>query len=416
MKLLKKENERICTIMAFALIPISGFAIDVYIPSFPNMVQDLHTTAAMIKLTMTVYLISYGLSQLLLGSLVDSYGRYHINLAALTVFTLSNIGIILTSSLPLILFLRGIQGIAIALIMVSRRVFFIDVYTGEKRAQYTSMLNVVWSTAPIIAPFAGGYLQTAFGWRSNFYFLAVYGLVMLLFELIYGGETIKERMTFHPRTIWNTYKTLFSTMDFSLGMVILGLSYGMVMVFGMTIPFIVEQGFHASPVVTGYCALGSGAAIFTGGLLAKRYIKKPFLHKLVIANGAQLGIALLMYVAGGIYMSIASIMVFVVFIHSFQGFTYNSYFTYCVTRFPQYAATASGLVSGGSYIIFSIASFLITSVITIRNQQSLSLSYILLIVATSIILWRVSSALKKQPAAVNTTNSAGLRTMSGIDQ
>ncbi|WP_316831525.1 MFS transporter [Pedobacter aquatilis] len=396
---LKKENEWICTILAFALIPISGFAIDVYIPSFPEMVNDLHTSPANVKLTMTIYLISYGLSQLLMGSLIDSYGRYRINLISLATFSLSCIAVGLTSNIPLILLLRFIQGISISLVMLSRRAFIIDVYSGEKRKHYTSLLTVVWSTAPIVAPFAGGFLQASFGWRSNFYFLAAYGFIMLILELIYGGETIKERMRFHYQSIWQAYKTMLTANDFSLGLVVLGFSYSMVMAFGMSIPFIVEHTFNASPIVSGNCALFSGAAIFAGGLIGKRLINKPLYTKLVTANTIQLVLAIAMYIVGGLYFTLLSMMLFVVAIHLFQGFTYNGYFTYCVTRFPQYAATASGVASGGSYLVFSAASFIVTSSINIVDQKTLSISYIIFIVLVSAFLWLVRSALRKKNQA-----------------
>ncbi|PZP38508.1 MAG: MFS transporter, partial [Pseudopedobacter saltans] len=193
MKALKKEHERISTILAFILIPLSGMAMDVYIPSFPQMAQDLGVSPSSIKLTMTVYLISYGVSQLFVGMILDSFGRYKIHIWSLGIFVISNIFIVLTKDIYFIYFLRFIQGITISFIVVSKRAFFIDVFEGEKRKHYTSMLTVVWSTAPILAPFLGGYLQKGFGWQSNFYFLAIYGLFMFILEWKYSGETIVEK-------------------------------------------------------------------------------------------------------------------------------------------------------------------------------------------------------------------------------
>ncbi len=357
------------------------------------MVSDLHVSAADIKLTMTIFLISYGIGQLLLGRLVDSYGRYQINLVSLSVFILCNVGIILTSRIDLILLMRSIQGLAIALIMVSRRAFFIDVYAGEKRKYYTSLLTVVWSTAPIIAPFAGGYLQSGLGWRANFYFLAIYAFVMLVLELIYGGETILTKQPFHPKAILRTYGELLKAYDFSIGILVLGLSYAMVMVFGMAIPFIVEHGFNLSPVVTGYCALISGGAIFAGGLFAKQVINRPLERKLRIANLVQIITAIAMFMTGAIYYNLYTIIIFVVIIHFFQGFTYNTYFTYAVNRFPAYAATASGVVSGASYVVFSIVSYLIAGTLRISDQKTLSLSYIVILACIIPILALVNKAL-----------------------
>ncbi|MBV7532816.1 MFS transporter [Chitinophaga sp. sic0106] len=379
MKQLKKENERISTVLAFALVPISGFAMDVYIPSFPEMATALHTSASNIKLTMTIFLISYGISQLFVGSILDSFGRYKINLISLLAFTLSSIGIVLTKDIYLIFLLRFVQGIAISFIVLSKRAFLVDVYTGEKRKHYTSLLTVIWSIGPIVAPFLGGYLQNSFGWRSNFYFLAFYGLVMLLLELRYSGETIHTRHRFRLKNILHVYSELLSAKQFSLGIVILGLSYSMVMVFGMSIPFVVEQHFHFSAVVSGYCALASGVAIMLGGMLSKYMIDKPMMKKLQIANYAQFAVAAIMLLTGSFFNSLLPIVIFVMLLHFGQGFTFNTQFTYSLTRFPDHAATASGLASGGTYLIISVTSYAIANTLNISNQQTLSGSYLILL-------------------------------------
>ena len=105
MKRLKQENLGISTILAFVLIPISGMAMDVYIPSFPDMSSALGTTEENIKLTLTIYLVSYGISQLFVGALVDVLGRYKINILSLIVFILTCLGIVYTSNIYFIFFL-----------------------------------------------------------------------------------------------------------------------------------------------------------------------------------------------------------------------------------------------------------------------------------------------------------------------
>jgi MFS family permease len=62
---------------------------------------------------------------------------------------------------------------------LSKRAFFVDVYDGEERKHYLSIMTIVWSLGPIIAPFIGGYLQKSFGWQSNFTVLAGYSLIIL---------------------------------------------------------------------------------------------------------------------------------------------------------------------------------------------------------------------------------------------
>ncbi|RYZ24644.1 MAG: MFS transporter [Sphingobacteriales bacterium] len=82
-------RQHIRTILSFILIPLSGFATDVYLPSLPSMSEALKVDNAAAQLTLVFFLVSYGLSQLFVGSLLDSFGRYKLNLYALLVFGLS---------------------------------------------------------------------------------------------------------------------------------------------------------------------------------------------------------------------------------------------------------------------------------------------------------------------------------------
>lgn len=399
MKRLKKENERISTILAFLLIPLSGMAMDIYLPSFPHMATDLGTTAENIKLSLSIYLISYGVSQLFVGSLVDSLGRYKINIICLFLFILSCLGIVLSANIYFIFLMRFIQGITISFIVVCKRSFFIDVYTGKKRKHYTSIITMVWATGPILAPFIGGYLQQNFGWRANFWLLAGYGTVMLLLEWIYSGETIVVKQPLRWKAMLQNYKLLLQHRDLSIGTILLGMSYSMVMIFGMSIPFIVEQKFHLTSVYSGYCALVSGLAIFFGGMLGKFTIDKPFYPKLALANGIQVSLALMMMVSAQWISGLLPMMVFVFLIHLFQGFTYTVYFTYCLTRFPEFAATTSGISSGGSYLIFSIMSYFIVHAIDVDGQLGLSIAYMCCLVFVFGLLWVIKGVLQQGKSA-----------------
>ena len=195
-KQLETKHQFIATILAFAVIPMSGLATDIYLPSMPSMAEDLHLPEARIQLTLTFYLISYGISQFFSGALVDAFGRYKISIMALLLFVVSFWITGHTQNIYVIYLMRIVQGILSGLVVVSKRAFFVDVYDGEKRKHYLSIMTIVWSLGPIIAPFIGGYLQKSFGWQSNFTVLAAYSLLILVLELVFSGETLKTEILF----------------------------------------------------------------------------------------------------------------------------------------------------------------------------------------------------------------------------
>jgi predicted MFS family arabinose efflux permease len=372
------SNRKRATILAFALVPLSGLATDIYIPSFPSMAHAFNTDSAGVQYTIICFLLSYGISQLFVGSIVDSFGRYRINLVALLVFALSNVVIILTANIHLVYLMRVIQGTATAFIIVGKRAFFVDVYTGEKQRHYTSMLSIIWSTAPILAPFFGGYIQKSFGWQFNFVILAVYGLVMFLLEFFFSGESIKLRQPFHLRSIFKVYRKLVSSLDFSLGIIILGICFAMVLIFTMSAPFIVEHKFRLSSVTTGYCALLSGLSLFIGGILGKTIKSGSMFKRLILANLFQLVLIALMYTFATEDTGLPLLLMFVVPVTILGGCIYNMFFTYCLTRFPLNAGVASGLTSGGAYLVTSVVASGLLSVLAVKDELSLAIGYAVL--------------------------------------
>ena len=294
-KQLETKHQFIATILAFAVIPMSGLATDIYLPSMPSMAEDLHLPEARIQLTLTFYLISYGISQFFSGALVDAFGRYKISIMALLLFVVSFWITGHTQNIYVIYLMRIVQGILSGLVVVSKRAFFVDVYDGEKRKHYLSIMTIVWSLGPIIAPFIGGYLQKSFGWQSNFTVLAAYSLIILILELIFSGETIKNKNPFHIGFLWNEFKTMLGTLDFFFGMLMCGVSYALIMFYNLCGPFIIEHKLGYSSVTTGYLSLLMGLAWMSGGFLGKALISRPFLPKLRYSNFLQLLFIVLMF-------------------------------------------------------------------------------------------------------------------------
>ncbi|UYQ94349.1 MFS transporter [Chitinophaga horti] len=392
MRTINETNKGISTILAFALIPLSGFALDVYIPSLPDMAQQLQVAPSAIQLTLSIYLISYGICQLFVGALLDTFGRFRPSLYGLLCFSLSSVIIAQTGSIAVIYLMRALQGFMVAMIVVSKRAYFMDVYSGDKLKHYTSLFSVIWAAAPIIAPFAGGFLQMHFGWRSNFYFLAGLGLVLFALEWIFSGESLKVFQRFHLRAVTDSYVSMIRTWDFVAGLIILALAYSMLLVYNMASPFIIEQVLHYPASVTGNCALLSGVAMFVGGLLSKYYIGKPFTRKLLTVLSLQL-IAALVLLTITIYVhNLYTLIAYVMLLHMFSGFIFNTVFSYALTRFTQHGGKASGLAGGGYIIFTSVFSYFIVSGLTIRSQVWLGASYTLLTVAILLVLlltkWR----------------------------
>ncbi|SEJ39723.1 drug resistance transporter, Bcr/CflA subfamily [Dyadobacter koreensis] len=390
-KYIREERKGIATLLAFALIPLSGFATDIYLPSLPSMAATLQATDIQVQLTLTLFLISYGVTQLFIGSVLDSFGRYKIGLYGLVIFALASIVIANTHNIYMIYVMRIVHGITVGAIVVSKRAYFIDLFSGEQLKHYLSLFSIIWSTGPIIAPFLGGYLQTSLGWESNFYFLALFAAIMAILEYIFSGETLRQFSDFNIKKIAGIYGNMIGTSSFTLGLFMIGLAYSMVMIYNMTGPFIIEHELNMSPVVSGYSSLVLGFAWLVGGFIGKATINKPFFRRISLNIGLQVIFVMVMLASIQFISGLYSLVFFAFIIHVCAGFTFNNFFTYCLSRFPTNAGIASGLSGGINYVIVSFLSYGIVFLLPAKDEYNLGYSYALLILASVLVMFVLRS-------------------------
>jgi predicted MFS family arabinose efflux permease len=320
-------------------------------------------------------------------------------------FSAASFAIAFTDNLQVVYALRIVQGFTSAVIIVGKRAFFVDIYRGDQLKKYTSLFSVIWAIAPIVAPFLGGFFQTTWGWKSNFIFLGFLSLVFFFIELSIGGETMKTPQPFKVKTLLNAYGTMLKTPDFTSGMVILGLTYGMVLLYGMCSPFLIEHQLHFSPVATGYCALFSGVSVMIGGSVSRMLIKKPFTQKLVIAASLQMVTLGVMIPLTMYYQNLFTLLVYVFLLHSTGGFIFNNLMSYCLIRFPQYAGKASGLTGGGFSVVTSILSSLLVSSIKIETQALLGVGYAVSVILVFALIIKTAWKGEEEKKAVHSTPS-----------
>lgn len=382
-----EKRKRIATILAFISIPLSGFVTDIYLPSFPTMASGLGVPEHNIQLTLTCFFLSYGVSQLFVGSLLDSIGRFKPAMYGLGVLIISSLLIGITKNIQLICCLRIIQGIAVAFVVVSKRAFFVDLYHGEKLKHYLSFFTIIWSLGPIVAPFLGGYLQKFFNWQANFYFLAGYAFLMLIFELIFSGETIAARKSFDLARIKGNYAMMLGDTKFLLGIIILGMSYSVVMVFNIAGPFVIENSFHFDAVTIGYCTLILGFSWMVGGIIGKRLMALDFNRKASVAVTVQFALIVMLFLVGYGYQQLWCLMLFAFIIHICSGFLYNLFFTQSLLYFPQHAGMTAGLLGGLVYVITSLSSFTLSRTGKIATQQDMVIRYLVISAILGVVIW-----------------------------
>ena len=266
---------------------VGPFAIDMYLPALPSIGHALDASAAAVQMSLMAFFISLGVGQLVYGPVSDMFGRKKPLYFGLTLFALGSIGCALAPDIGTLIALRFVQGLGACAGMVVPRAVVRDLHTGPDAARLMSLLMLVFSVSPILAPLAGSLVIEVAGWRGVFWVVTVaaaLGLVLLTTSL---PETRPpaQRVDSSVRSALQAYRRLLGDRHF-LGLVFIG-------AFGISSFFAYLA--HSSFVLIGHygltprqysLAFSLNAASFIGvsqftGRLSRRFGLKPLVSAAV---------------------------------------------------------------------------------------------------------------------------------------
>lgn len=182
-----------------------------YLPAFPAIAKDLHTSVAHIQLSLTSYFIGISIGQLIYGPLLDRFGRKKPLYIGLLVYVLASLGCAITKSANILIVMRLLQALGSCAGMVAARALVRDLFPVGDIAKVFSLLLLVIAVSPMVAPTVGGYVSAAFGWHAVFIILtsiAIAILVGCLFWLPQGREADRE-LSLKPKAIVNNFHSVF---------------------------------------------------------------------------------------------------------------------------------------------------------------------------------------------------------------
>ena len=276
------------------LSAIGPFAIDMYLPALPSIGQSLNASMGAVQASLMAFFLALGLGQLIYGPVSDMVGRKPPIYFGLTLFGISSVGCALAPDVDTLIALRFVQGLGACAGMVIPRAVVRDLHTGVDAARLMSMLMLVFSVCPILAPLAGSLMTEWAGWRSVFWsvaVLAVLGIVLLATSLP-ETRSPAQRLNSNVRGALSAYGTLLRDRYF-LGLVCIG-AFGISSFFSYLAnsPFVLMNHFGLTPRQYSMAfALNAasfiGSAQFTGRLSARFGL-------LSVVKGAVLGYAVVM--------------------------------------------------------------------------------------------------------------------------
>lgn len=192
------------------------FSIDTIFPAFPQIGQQLGADKVAMQQTISVYLLAYAAMSIVHGPLSDAIGRKRVILAGLSVFTLASVGCALSTSLPMLLAFRVLQGLSAGVGLIVGRAVIRDVLQGDDAQRLMSQVSMIFGIAPAIAPVIGGWILGWERWPAIFWFLVVFSLVLLAATWLALPETHprEARLPLQAKPLLRGYWSIFANPRF----------------------------------------------------------------------------------------------------------------------------------------------------------------------------------------------------------
>ena len=287
------------------LAAIGPFAIDMYLPALPTIAADLGATIAQTQMTLMAFFVGFGVTQIVYGPVSDIVGRKPPLYFGLAVFALAAIGCGLAPSIEWLIALRLVQGIGAASVMVIPRAVIRDLHTGVEATRLMSLVMLVFSVSPILAPLTGSALIVPFGWRAVFAAITVAALIGLVLTALVLPETRPkaERIDSDLATVLAGYAELLRHRHF-LGLTFIGaLGMSSFFVFLASSSFIYIDHFGLTPTQYSLAfsvnAVGFIGASQFAATLGERYGMGRVILGAVTAYAAM-AVLLFLVVLGGV--------------------------------------------------------------------------------------------------------------------
>lgn len=188
-----------------ALAALGPFSIDLYLPAFGAIADDLRTGPDRVQVTLSAYFVGLALGQLVAGPLSDRFGRRPPLLAGLALYTVASLGCAWAATVEQLIAWRALQAVGACTGTVASRAVLRDRFEPRDMARALSMVILVMGLAPILAPLVGAAVHDALGWRALFVGLGVYGVAVFTAVAVGLDETLKVPSRRTPSEVLTTF-------------------------------------------------------------------------------------------------------------------------------------------------------------------------------------------------------------------
>ena len=338
--------------------------IDMYLPSFPEIAEDLNAHVSLVQMSLTACLIGLAVGQIVVGPLSDAHGRRKPLIISTLLFALSSVLCALAPNIEMLIVARFLQGFTASAGVVLSKAVVSDVFTGRELTKFFALLMVINAVAPMLAPIAGGAILVLpfAGWETIFYFLGLLGFIMVMIVAFRLPETlpVENRLPSSIKSSVGTMGSLFKTRPFIGYALVVGLIHGGSFAYVAGTPFVYQEIYHVSPQVFSVLFGINGIAMILGSYIIGKFGGVVSEHRLLkvavlVAVTATFMLLIMTIIQGPLATLVISIFVYMIAI----GMIFTSSFTLAMEGQGRRAGSASAVVGMLPLVIGALVSPLV---------------------------------------------------------
>ncbi|MCB1311551.1 MAG: Bcr/CflA family efflux MFS transporter, partial [Sedimentitalea sp.] len=235
-------SARRVSLIAALFVAVGPFAMALYTPAMPEVVEAFGTTNGMVKLTLTLYFAGFACAQLIAGPLSDAIGRRPVIIGFMGLFAAASVLALLAPGIETLMAARFLQGVGASAGVAISRAVVRDLFEGHDSSQIMNTIGIILALAPALAPTLGGVLVTLAGWRSIFAVMALVGLIVIAVTATGLRETvIADRSRLNLRELMRSYGVLAGNRHFMTASLTIAGSMGALYTQATILPFVLMQ-------------------------------------------------------------------------------------------------------------------------------------------------------------------------------
>jgi DHA1 family bicyclomycin/chloramphenicol resistance-like MFS transporter len=271
----RKPNRRTVALLA-ALAAIGALSTNIILPSFPSMAAEFRVETRDLGITLSSFFIAFAIGQLFVGPLSDRFGRRWLVIGGLAVFLAGTAICAAATSLDMLVAGRVVQALGVCAASVLSRAIARDLFEGEALARVLSLVMIAMAAAPGFSPLLGSGLESAFGWRATFAFVAFAGLVFGAAYTFGLPETLPKdrRMAQTPGEVLRAYGKLLGDVRFILPAAAVSFIIGGLYAFFGAAPAVLIGGMGFTPFQLGLFFAATVFVVFGAGAAAPHLARR----------------------------------------------------------------------------------------------------------------------------------------------